>query len=702
MPRLGIHQDFLQDLIRLERPIQRKVLDTIKKFEQTAHTGAHLEKLNDFRDPRFKSIRIGLDYRGIVLVPEQGDHFTLLRVDTHDEAYAWARHRRVSVNMANGHMEIRDDAIIDTAIETMTRAPVEAAHPLFEHVSDADLVRLGIDDQMLRFARMLTDVNILEALDGKLPQTQFDVLFGLAAGMTPEDIWNDVVGAVARERIDPDDLAAATGRMPHKVALVEGTEELIELFDKPFARWRVYLHPLQREAAFQEYSGPAQVTGGPGTGKTVVALHRARHLARQGGRVLLTTFTATLARSLAESLRLLETDDEVLSRIDVLTVDQVARQYTGRFTLLRDEEEKEIWRKVIRRRGLDFAERFLAEEWRQVVLAQGIASSDDYLYARRIGRGRRLGSLQRAQVWRAIAEFEQELVKHNYRTFETVCVEAARVLGELEVGPYDHVVVDEAQDLHPVRWRVLRAVVPERPNDLFVAADTHQRIYDNHVSLSRVGIRIAGRSARLKINYRTTEEILAWSCAMLTGEQIDDLDGTRADLTGCRSEIHGAAPELYGAATKNAELTRLVETVRIWLDAGVLPEEIGIAARSETMGQSAVEALKRGGVEACYLSRDRDGAAGQVRVATIHRMKGLEFRCVAVVGVGANQMPAPNAVTPFEEDATTHANDLQRERCLLFVACTRARERLHVSWHGEPSLFLNLANDRRSHRSHRR
>ncbi|MBB5075648.1 UvrD-helicase domain-containing protein [Nonomuraea endophytica] len=692
MPRLGIHQDFLQDLIRLERPIQSKVLEAIKKFEQNAHTGAHLEKLQDIRDPRFKSIRIDLKYRGIVLVPEQGDHFTLLKVDTHEEAYDWVRHRRATVNMATGHMEIRDDAIIDTTIETLTHAPVEAARPLFEHVADADLARLGIDDQMLKFARMLTDVAMLEALDGKLPQVQFDVLFGLAAGMSPEDVWDDVVGAAVPEKIDPNDLAEAAKRMPHKVALVEGPEELMELFNKPFARWRVYLHPLQREAAFQSHLGPAQVTGGPGTGKTVVALHRARHLARQGGRVLLATFTATLARSLAKSLRLLETDDEVLSRVDVLTVDQVARRHVGKFTLLRDEEEKELWRQVIRRRELDFTERFLAEEWRQVVLAQEITSSDGYLSARRIGRGRRLGSLQRAQVWRAIAEFEQELAENNYRTFETVCVEATRAMRELDLCPYDHVIVDEAQDLHPVRWRVVRAAVAKGANDLFLASDTHQRIYDNRVSLSSVGIQIAGRSTRLKINYRTTEEILAWSCVMLAGEKIDDLDGSRTGLTGCRSEVHGDRPKLYGAATRNAELSRLVEEVRTWLDAGVLPEEIGVATRSETIGQAAVEALRRARIDVGYLSRDTDGAEGQVRVTTMHRMKGLEFRCVAVIGVGVNQLPAPSAVTPREEDATRHANDLQRERCLLFVACTRARERLHVSWHGDPSSFLNLAS----------
>ena len=696
MARLGIHRDFLKDLIRLERPIQQKVVEVIARFEQTAHAGAHLEKLTDIRDDRLKSIRIDKKYRGIVLAPESGDQYTLLRVDTHDEAYDWVKNRRVSVNMATGHMEIRDEAVINTTIETMTWDPGRPARRLFDHVSEADLIRLGIDEQIRRFARMLTDVAMLEALEGRLPQDQYDVLLGLAAGMSPEEVWNDVVGSASQEDIDPEDLTAAARRMPDKVAWVEGPEELMELFAKPFARWRVYLHPLQREAAYRSYSGPAQVTGGPGTGKTVVAVHRARHLAQQGGRVLLTTFTTTLTRSLLESLRLLETDDEVLARVDVLTVDQVARRvldrHAIRFTLLRKAEEMDIWRQVVRRRSLDFNETFLREEWRQVVLAQGLTASDEYLAARRVGRGRRLGPLQRAQVWRAITEFEQELRERNAHTFETVCVEAARLLGEQDDKPYDHVIVDEAQDLHPVRWRVLRAAVAPGPDDLFIAGDTHQRIYDNRVSLGALGIHVAGRSTTLKINYRTTAEILAWSCAMLAGEKIVDLDGEQTGLTGCRSEVHGARPELFEAPTKNAELAHLVTTVRSWLDAGVRAEEIAVAARSGPLAQEAAAALNNAGIAACHLTRNSDGVEGHVRTATMHRMKGLEFRCVAVVGVGAAHIPAPGAVTSIEEDPTTHENDLQRERCLLFVACTRARERLQVSWHGEPSPFINSAN----------
>jgi hypothetical protein len=689
--KLGIHQDFLQDLIRLERQVQQKVVHAIVKFEQTAHAGGHLEKIN-VRDPRLKSIRIDRKYRGIVLVPDSGDEYTLLRVDTHDEAYTWAKNRRLSVNKATGHVEIRDDEIIEATVATLTRdAPV--ARPLFVHVADADLRRLGIDDQILGFARIVSDIALLESLAETLPRGQYDVLIGLACGMSVDEVWNEVVGRTTPEPFDPEDMSAAVLRTSDRIALVEGPEELMDLFEKPFARWRIYLHPLQREAAFHAYSGSAQVIGGPGTGKTVVALHRARYLASKGGRVLLTTFTSTLAHSLKDSLGLLETDAEILARIDVLTVDQVARRVveerSGRFTLLSRDDERDLWRRIVRRRAAVFGDRFLAEEWRHVVLAQEVTDADGYLAARRSGRGRRLGSVQRAQAWRVISEFQDELTGRQCHTYETVCVEAARLLQDEQTKPYDHIVVDEAQDLHPVRWRVLRAAVVEGPNDLFIAGDAHQRIYQGPVSLAALGIQVTGRSTRLTVNYRTTAEILTWSCAMLASERIEGLFGEETSLTGCRSEVHGAMPEILGAPTKNAELARLVSTVREWLDVGVSPGEIGVAARSGPLAQDAATALVNAGIPADHQGRDQAAHTDRVQTMTMHRMKGLEFRCVAVIGVGAGGLPMPGSVTPIEDDVTTHKADLRRERCLMFVACTRARERLVVSWHGERSVFLS-------------
>ena len=695
MARLGIHRDFLDDLIRLERPVQKKVLSAISKFEEATHAGIHLEKLSGVRDDRLKSIRIDKAIRGIVLAPETGDRFTLLKVLPHDDAYAWASRRQVSVNAASGHIEIRDSVAIDTATEELARTTaVPPLERLFAHVSDDDLIRLGVDEQIRTFARLLTSVEPLEAVKDYLPATQYDVLIGLAAGLSVDDLVHELDLRSDGEAIDTDDIVSAVERTPSKVTFVDGPEELMDLFERPFAQWRVYLHPTQRQVAYGTYSGPAQVTGGPGTGKTVVTLHRARHLAAEGGRVLLTTFTSTLADSLRRSLRRLERREEVLERIEVRHVDQVAarivREHRGPYAVLDTADERSRWRRAAKKRGVQYNETFLAEEWRQVVLAQGIVTLDEYLAARRRGRGKSLRSLQRTQVWHVMAEFERELAERNAHTYETVCLEAARILAEQTDRPYDHVIVDEAQDLHPVQWRLLRALVREGPNDLFLAGDPHQRIYDNRVSLQAVGIRVTGRSTRLKISYRTTSEILEWSHGVLSGEDFEDLDGGKASLKGLRAEMHGPVPELMPCATKTEELRRLVEKVRTWLDSGVKPDEIAVAARSGPLAQDATRALEQAAVPVVHLSRNQKPVEGRVQTMTMHRMKGLEFRCVAVIGAGENHLPDPHSIRSAEDDEIAHAHDMQRECCTLYVACTRARELLYLSWHGNASPFLRM------------
>ncbi|RFU39432.1 DNA helicase [Actinomadura logoneensis] len=690
MATLGIDQDFLRDYAELEPAVQKRVQEVFRKFSEATHAGVHLEKVHNARDPRLQTVRITQFWRGVVLAPDSGDSYTLLKVLPHDAAYSWIQRRRVSVNAATGRIELRDVASIEETLPQLERLGEHDNRRLFDAVNDADLRRLGVDGETLTFARALTDLIQLEASQSFLPPQQYDALIGLALGMSPDEVWAQLAGDLQEQGYDTEDIDAAVTRSPERVVLVHGPDELMAVFADPFALWRIYLHPAQRRVAYGSFGGSAKVGGAPGTGKTVVALHRAAHLAEQGGRVLLTTFTSTLASSLEDSLRLLTSDPEVLDRIDVRHVDQIAYQVVagqhGRLTILRPAEERATWKRIIKRLGLPFTEGFLAAEWRDVVLGRGVADADAYLAAKRSGRGRALGHLQKAQVWHAVSAFSEELTERNVWTYESMCAEAARLLADAEDKPYDHVIVDEAQDLHPVRWRLLRAAVAEGRDDLFIAGDTHQRIYGNTVSLRGLGIKVAGRSFRLTVNYRTTAEILGWSLNLLSGVRVDDMDEGLEKLSGCRSDVHGSPPTAIGHPTRQRELDQLAEKIGAWISSGVSPEEIGVAARSNKLVDEAVGALDRAGVAAASLARKTpDGA---VRAGTMHRMKGLEFRCVAVIGVGVHQIPATGAVTPEEEDKAAHTADLERERCLLFVAATRAREALYVSWHGEPSPFL--------------
>lgn len=696
MPTLCMARDFLWEFGKLEKPVQKQVHDVFAKFEQATFAGVHLESIDNVRDARLRSIRIDRFWRGVVLAPESGDSYILLRVLPHDEAYRWARRQTASVNRAIGAIELRDTVAIDEAIqETSPQNRDPATSRLLSDVSDADLERLGVDQQIIALARTLTSTEQLDATRGILPEPQFDVLMGLASGYSPEEVWAQVAETITEPGgFDPEDLTAAIDRSPRQVVRVSGPDELMEMFSYPFDLWRIYLHPVQQRAAYSDYSGPARVTGGPGTGKTVAVLHRAAHLAEQAmedGSLLVTTFTRTLNGSLEDQLRKLVDDEDVLRRVDVRNVDQLANRVVtarhGKTAILSGDEERALWSDVVDRTGVALTEAFLAQEWRDVVLAHELSDLAGYQEAPRRGRGRQLGRRQREEAWSAMSAFAEELTRRGLWTYETVCVAATRLLAERQDKPYRHIVVDEAQDLAPWHWRMLRAAVPAGADDMFLASDTNQRIYHHRVSLKQVGVHIAGRSEKLKLNYRTTAEILSWSLGLLHGQHIDDMDGDLETLAGCRSDVHGTRPSLLGSPTRQDEFAALAADIRGWLDDGVEPDQIGIAARSGALVDAAVNALTAAGLPAVSLART-SARADRITVGTMHRMKGLEFRCVAVIGLSEHQVPPPSAITPSEEDPVTHELQLQQERCLLFVACTRAREALRVSWYGTPSRLL--------------
>ncbi len=468
-------------------------------------------------------------------------------------------------------------------------------------------------------------------------------------------------------------------------------EELRLVLAHPFAAWRMFLHPDQRQIAYQaRYAGPAQVTGGPGTGKTVTVLHRAAFLAERAEPVLVTTFAGNLADALAAQLDLLIRDVRVRQKIEVLNVDRLAyrvvKQARGTPVIADERVLRARWAEAAAQAGLAFTPAYLKNEWEQVILAQGLRTEQAYLTCPRTGRGRPLGKAQRGLLWQAAQRVTAELAAAREATHLQLADEAAHLLRQAEKPRYRHILVDEAQDLHPSQWRLLRAAVAPGPDDLFIAADPHQRVYDNRVSLASLRISVRGRSRRLSLSYRTTQEILAWAVPLLGTEPVTGLDGEVDSLLGYRSPMRGPRPERRVTATRAEEFNLLTERVRSWLSAGIEPHAIGVAARSASLVREARQALEADGIATVSLSGRGNPKA--VRAGTMHAMKGLEFQAVAVIGVEQGLVPAPGAVTPVTEDAAAHAQDLQRERCVLFVACTRARDHLYVSGTGQPSIFL--------------
>ncbi|KOG34495.1 UvrD-helicase domain-containing protein [Streptomyces resistomycificus] len=707
MPQLAFAGSFWESYDVLEKPVRAGVRKAMQKFQQLtvpelhADKGLHLESVENARDPRMRTIRINDFWRGVVLAPDDGSNvFLLVNVVPHDQAYSWAARRMYTTNSATRALEVRNVVAIEELTPALEKAAAASDSLLFAKYSDTVLRELGIDDQVLRAVRTIVDTTQLRAFETLLPEDQCEVLQYLAEGFSPEEVYRDVVAE--RQPVDagpdPDEsLAVAIANTTSRITLVTGPDELVHILEKPFAAWRVFLHPSQRRVAYRvSYRGPVQVTGGPGTGKTVAALHRVKHLLTRSPdtRVLLTTFTGVLAASLRENLSvLLDSDASLLARTDVTTVNAYAHGIVSRIdgkvhSPLGDREERQLWQRVIKNLGLPWPEQFLAQEYRHIILAQDLRSWDEYRVASRRGRGSALSSARREQLWPAVELFESMLRDRKATTHLGVCARAAELLAASS-PTHDHVVVDEAQDLHPAQWRVLRGAVSPSRDDMFITGDPHQRIYDSRVSLGSLGIAVTGRTHRLRVNYRSTEEILSWATGIMSQVSVDDLAGDSSDsLAGYRSLLHGRRPHIKGYTSEQAEIAALVERVQGWINQGIRPSEIGVCTRFNVLLDKAYDRLSAAGVPAARI-RDNPGPQVEgVRLATMHAMKGLEFRCVAVLGVSAGVVPFAREVTPASVDALQHQSDLLRERCLLFVACTRAREALAVSWTGEPSPFV--------------
>ncbi len=717
MARLAIAKGFLAEYAKLDKDARRAVEAVVTEFAARPHAWRYLEKPRQSLDDRIRLFRVNSLWRGVVLAPDTGDTYCLITILPHDKAYAYAAGHRFSVNRALGVLEARDEETIQQLRPSLQPTAEPDDRRLFADVTDASLTRLGVDAQVLPVVRLLASEADLERLQMALPDAQYAALYALSCGMTVDEARAEVARlfpvGTPPEPVDQGDLVSAMERRPDQVTFVSGPQELPLILAHPFAAWRTFLHSSQREIAYRpSYAGPAQVTGGPGTGKTVTVLHRAAFLAARAAmppevgqpatagqasrpgpgaaQILVTTFNGNLAEALHAQLGLLIRDVAVRSRIEVLNVDRLAygvvKQARGHPVIADERVLRTRWAKAAADAGLAFTPAFGKNEWEQVILAQDLRTEQAYLACPRTGRGRPLTRAQRSQVWQAAQRVTAELAAARESTHLQLANEATHLLRQAGEPCYRHILVDEAQDLHLAQWRLLRAAVAPGPDDLFIAADPHQRIYDSRVSLASLQISVRGRSRRLSLSYRTTQEILAWAVPLLGADPVVGLDGEVDSLLGYRSPMRGQRPQLEVAATRAEEFAVLAERIRSWLSAGIEPRAIGVAARSASLVREAREALKADDIMTVPLRGRGDTQA--VRVGTMHAMKGLEFQAVAVIGVEQGLVPEPAAITPESEDAVTHAQDLQRERCVLFAACTRARDHLFVSGTGALSTFL--------------
>lgn len=688
-PKIAMSDDFLKAFAAVPRSHQQAVLTFVAKFRQNPMaTGINYERINDAADANMRSVRINDNMRGIVLKPDVGNVYCLLWVDQHDAAYQWARRHRVAIHPDVGSIQVY--AVEEIAEEaTATEAVPVTRAGLFDALKDREIRRLGVPDERLAAVRAITVEDELDALEPLLPDEAFEALYLYAAGETYENIIGE---RAAPSEVDQSDFSAALERdstRRHFVVLTDDSD-LEALLAAPLERWRVFLHPSQRKLVDRDWNGPVKVTGGAGTGKTVVAMHRAARLARQyaelpGRPVLFTTFTKTLAEDIRQHLQLLCTPQE-LEKIQVVNLDQWASGLLRRFgyphgLLYSEAERRRLWQAAMSAMPvrLDYSVQFMRAEFERVVLPQGCETADDYMRAKRIGRGGQLGRAQRKALWPVFAEYRAQLQAANLREPEEAFREACQLLRkEKPALGIRAMVVDEAQDISNAAFELIRTAVSPGENDLFIVGDAHQRIYRHKVVLGRVGIEVRGRSRSLKVNYRTTDEIRRWACAQLEGCTVDDLDGQVDTLRGYRSLTHGDAPDVIESASTQTDFTHLKTILEQLQGDEMEMRQVCITGRTNDDIDRIAQELKHQGVACLKLENTvaDDPAVPGVRLATMHRIKGLEFSVVIIAAYkGAAQYAEQFS---RDEDAGVTEDTELSERCLLHVAATRAKRNLFV------------------------
>lgn len=763
-PKVALSHDFLLQLSRLPTRVHTKVMKWAILFQtDPKSSGINYENINGARDANLKSVRVDQDWRGIVFKPEAGDVYVLLYVDHHDEAYRWALNRRMTINPVTGAIQmimteqlaevpetgVDAQAVVAARTEVAARstpavvagtamgqvptmvgipAPAGAAPAAisYAHLTDHELLSLGVPEVWLDRVRAIESEAGLDALQALLPLEAYEGLFLVAAGDSVTQILGARETRVDRV-IDTEDFATAleTAESQSRFVIVNDDESMLAIMNAPLVQWRVFLHPTQLKLARGDRSGPVRVLGGAGTGKTVLAMHRAKWLAEQrtpaGKKVLFTTFTRNLAADIEQNLRTL-CDTETLGRIEVRNLDAWvaaflrSRKLEHRIVYDRNRDAPlQAWQMAlaVRDASLDLPDDFYEQELEQVILAQGIATRDQYRLARRIGRGVTLSRARRDAVWPVFEEYRGQLATRKLKEVDDAYREIAALLtlegkaaaGQRQVsadprdlangkqvtggqavgnsgsraGPsanlggqastgqgldaYSAIVVDETQDFGPQALRLLRAMIAPGANDLFFVGDGHQRIYNRHQAvMSRCGIDIRGRSRKLYLNYRTTDEIRRQAVALLEGCEVDDLDDGYDENRRYKSVSHGPAPQVLTVSGLEGVAEAAVSFIRDWQanqGEGVSLTFCVITPSEKTRDAMALQLQARGlRTIAITAQSNHADAKGVIHLATMHRAKGLEFDGVVVVA--------------HQDDLGEPEWTLARRR-LLYVALTRAK-----------------------------
>ena len=681
-----IADTFTGSLARLSGDEQKAVKTTAFDLQlNPANPGMSLHKLDRAKDKHFWSVRVSDDIR--IIVHRTDASLLLCYVDHHDKAYQWAERRRLETHPNTGAaqwVEVRErveEIAVPIYVESVATTPAQPL--LFAGIAQETLLGYGVPREWLGDVLAATEDSLL-ALADHLPGEAAEALLELATGGTPK------AAPVLAPDVSPFDHPDAQRRF----RVMGNVDELERALNFPWDKWMVFLHPAQREWVERDYTGPARVSGSAGTGKTIVALHRAVHLARRHAesRVLLATFSDTLANALRTRLRrLIGSEPRLGERLEVLAMDALAeRLYAAQFGPARIASPEQVQALLATAAadggGAKFSPRFLLGEWQDVVDAWQLETWEAYRDVRRLGRKTRLAEAPRAALWAVFERVRAGLQQQGLLTHAQLFNRLAGALPPRE-PPFDFAVIDECQDIGVAQLRFLAALGGNRPNALFFAGDLGQRIFQQPFSWKALGVDIRGRARTLHINYRTSHQIRRQADRLL-GPQVADVDGNTEERRGTVSVFNGPLPQVESYADAAAEISAVARWLEHRTQDAVPAHEIAVLVRSHNELPRARAALAAAQMPWREIDQNVDTQSGVAALCTMPLAKGLEFRAVAVMACDDEVIPLQQRIESIADEA-----DLEQvystERHLLYVAATRARDHLIVTCVAPGSEFLD-------------
>lgn len=677
---LAFADSFHKALTKLS-PLQMKhVHEAIQKLK-AGYAATHLHALKGLP---FLSFGVNQDaYR--VICKKDGALLILLHVGDHDAAYRWAeQHRMVQVGTT-----VRIIRTVEVEGEGEGGATSERPPGPLAHLRDRELARFEIGPAAAKNLRRIEDeTELLEVAEQlRVPLGEAILVLG-----TDLDALADALRAYEegkRAPKPPPELAEALVAPENRerfFVLPPGEDELERALGGSLDAWQVFLHRSQRRLVEKDVDGAMRVTGGPGTGKTVVALHRARHLAENllqddERPILVTTFNRVLAARLRGQLaHLCGESSRTLERIRVDTLVGVSQDILRRAgetpAFLTDADETACWEEAMGEGAVEHPRSFYEAERELVLARHDVWTEDAYFENPRPGRGKPMARRERRAVWKVLDAFETAMRRRGGLDRLAFAREAARLVRDGTVSaPYAAIVCDEAQDMTAADLRLAAALARAddgertRRNALFLAGDGYQRIYRAPVPLSHCGIDIRGRSWRLRLNYRTTEGIRVAALKAIQELPPDEFhpDQHSARASGDRSLRAGPRPEEHTFASKEQEAdwiaARLAES----------PQETTLVlARTHGWLEDLETLLRSRGAEVMRVAPEDEALPSRgAALSTLHRAKGLEAPGVIIAGAQLIPYRRPSG--------EPEAHWKRKERCLLYVGMTRARDRCAVT-----------------------